>query len=107
MKRSALSLALLAAASILSISFSTSASAQPGPMREPGTGPVVEACQADIAALCEGREHVSAAGQRGGVRMCLEANKAKVSEACRKALDSTGPGSRGRGAGGRGMNPNP
>lgn len=50
-------------------------------------GPVAAACKDDIAAHCAGMQH----GQ-GGVRACLEANKTKVSEACKAALDSTGPG---------------
>lgn len=91
----------LATLGVLGVVFAgTAAFAQRG---EPGTGPVVQACQQDIATFCEGREHVSADGQRGGVRACLTQNRAKVSKACATALDSTGPG-RGRGQGmGMGM----
>lgn len=55
----------------------------------PGIGPVAAACQQDIGKLCTGKEH----GQ-GGVRACLESNKAKVSAACANALDTAGPGRR-------------
>jgi hypothetical protein len=50
-------------------------------------GPVATACKDDIPKLCAGKEH----GQ-GEVRACIEANKDKVSAACKAALDSTGPG---------------
>lgn len=50
-------------------------------------GPVATACKDDIPKLCAGKEH----GQ-GDVRACLEANKDKVSAACKAALDTTGPG---------------
>jgi hypothetical protein len=61
------------------------ASAQPGP--------VATACKSDIAKLCAGKTH------DGAVRACLEKNYAKVSTACKDALDSTG--------GGRGLGPRP
>jgi hypothetical protein len=61
-----------------------------------GQGPVARACGAEIANLCAGKEHGG-----GAVRSCLSANRAKLSEGCRVALDNTGPG-RGRGQG-RGM----
>lgn len=50
-------------------------------------GPVATACKDDIPKYCAGKEH----GQ-GDVRACLEANKEKVSAACKTALDTTGPG---------------
>jgi len=50
-------------------------------------GPVATACKDDIPKFCAGKEH----GQ-GEIRACLEANKDKVSVACKTALDSTGPG---------------
>ncbi|MEQ1715359.1 MAG: cysteine rich repeat-containing protein [Hyphomicrobium sp.] len=50
-------------------------------------GPVATACKDDISKHCAGKEH----GQ-GEVRACLEANKDKVSAACKTALDTTGPG---------------
>ena len=63
-----------------------------------GQGPVAAACGDDIAKFCAGKEHGG-----GVVRGCLEANKDKVSEACKTALNSTGPGrGRGRGMGGMG-----
>jgi len=49
-------------------------------------GPVATACKDDIPKFCAGNEH----GQ-GAVRACLEANKEKVSAACRTALETTGP----------------
>lgn len=55
----------------------------------PGTGPVAQFCQTDIEKLCQGKVHGG-----GEVRDCLEANKAKVSAECAKALDSTGFGRR-------------
>ena len=60
-----------------------------------GTGPVAQNCQAEIQEYCAGLEH----GQ-GRVRQCLESNKDNVSEQCRVALETTGPGRRfGGGAG--------
>jgi len=56
---------------------------------EPGTGPVAAACQQDIEKLCANTTH-----ERGAARDCLEKNKAKVSAACAKALDTTGGGRR-------------
>ncbi len=50
-------------------------------------GPVATACKDDIPKLCAGNEH----GQ-GNVRACLEANKDKVSAACKTALETTGGG---------------
>ena len=71
-------------------------------MGQPGAGPVVRSCQAEIARYCEGVQHITPQGPRGGVRTCLMNNRAKLSPACRAALTSTGPGSRrgmGRGDG--------
>ena len=68
------------------VAFASSASAQ---RPEPGSGPVAAACQDDILKLCPGVEH-----GRGAVRACLETNKAKVSQACVSALESTGGGPR-------------
>lgn len=51
------------------------------------SGPVAIACKNDIPQHCSGKEH----GQ-GKVRACLEANKDKVSTACREALETTGGG---------------
>lgn len=50
-------------------------------------GPVATACKDDIPKFCAGKEHA-----RGEVRACLEANKDKVSAACKTALGTTGPG---------------
>ena len=58
------------------------------------SGPVGTACEGDIAALCAGKAH------GGDVRACLQANYAKVSAACKTALDNTG-GGRGPGLGPR------
>lgn len=59
------------------------------------SGRVATACKDDIAKLCAGKSHVNRE-----VRTCLEANKAKVSAACKTALETTG---RGKGMGGPGM----
>lgn len=58
---------------------------------QPGSGPVAAACVDDIAKFCAEESH----GNRG-VRTCLESHRDKVSDACRTALDTTGPG-RGQG----------
>lgn len=50
-------------------------------------GPVATACREDIAQYCADKQH----GQ-GNVRACLEANRDKLSKACKAALDRTGPG---------------
>lgn len=86
---------LIAPITAMSLVIASAAWAQgPGPRMgqgrmEPGTGPVAEHCQEEIVQLCEGLEH----GGRA-IRTCLEKNKAKVSAACKNALDSTGPGRR-------------
>ena len=51
------------------------------------TGPVGTVCSKDIAKFCKGLRHGSME-----VRACLEANRAKISAACRRALDTTGGG---------------
>ena len=62
------------------------------------TGPVMEACNDDIANYCADKVHGN-----GEIRDCLEENRDKVSDACKTALDTTG-GGRGRGLGqGRGQ----
>ena len=50
-------------------------------------GPVAAACTEDIQKFCADKQHV-----QGQVRACLEANKDKVSDDCKTALDTTGPG---------------
>ncbi len=67
------------AASIAAVALATGAFAQ--------QGPVATACQEEMAKFCAGKQH----GQ-GEMRACLEANKDKASEACKTALDTTGPG---------------
>lgn len=47
-------------------------------------GPVHTACKDDIAKLC-----ADAPRKHGKTRDCLEANKDKVSPACKSALEST------------------
>jgi hypothetical protein len=69
----------IAVATLASLSLTCIASAQ--------GGPVATACKDDIPKLCAGKEHGQAE-----VRACLEANKDKVSAACKTALDTTGPG---------------
>jgi len=56
---------------------------------QPGMGPVAEKCNDDMAKFCTGKEHGS-----GALRDCLEANIAKVSDACKTALNTTGGGRR-------------
>jgi Cysteine rich repeat len=70
----------IATALALSTAFATGALAQ--------NGPVATACSGDIPKFCAGKEH----GQ-GEVRGCLEANKDKVSAACKTALETTRGGS--------------
>jgi len=60
---------------------------------QPGQGPVVSACADDIAKLCAGKTH-----ENREIRNCLEENKAKVTAACKTALDTTG-GGQGKGQG--------
>ncbi len=50
-------------------------------------GPVAMSCKGDIAKYCADKEH-----GKGEVRACLEAAKDKVTEECKTALDTTGPG---------------
>jgi hypothetical protein len=52
------------------------------------TGPVAKACATDIQKICPNLGH------NGQTRSCLEANRDKVSAACRHALDTTGGGRR-------------
>lgn len=90
--------------SILAAAFALAASpvfAQGMGFGQPGTGPVVRSCQAEIARYCAGVQHITPQGARGGVRACLASHRASLSPACRRAMDTTGPGS-GRGMG-RGM----
>ncbi len=62
-----------------------------GAFAQQGTGPVASACAGDIPKYCAGKSH-----QNREVRTCLEANKGKVSAACKTALDTTG-GGKGKG----------
>lgn len=50
-------------------------------------GPAEQSCEAELTKHCADKPH-----QRGEARACLEANRDKLSEACRHALDTTGPG---------------
>lgn len=63
-------------------------------------GPVATACKDDIALNCAGKRH-----QNREVRNCLEANKSKVSDACKIGLGSTGLGEGMGGMGGQGKWP--
>lgn len=56
-------------------------------------GPVATNCKAEIAKFCADKKH-----GRGEVRACLDARKEELSDACKKALETTGPG-RGKGQG--------
>jgi hypothetical protein len=53
------------------------------------------ACKEDIAKYCADKEH-----GKGEVRACLEAARDKVTDECKTALDTTGPG-KGTGQGPR------
>ena len=81
-------IAVLSTVGVLAVTAPVSAIAQGA-----GTGPVGTQCKADIAKFCKGMGHGSMEA-----RLCLEANRNKVSAACRRALDTTG--------GGRGMGRN-
>ncbi len=50
-------------------------------------GPVATPCKADTATFCADKPHGS-----GQVRACLDANKDKVSAACKAALEGHAPG---------------
>lgn len=54
---------------------------------------MASACNDDIAKLCAGKTH-----ENREARTCIEANKDKVSAACKTALETTG-GGQGKGAG--------
>jgi hypothetical protein len=79
----------MAIAAGLAIAASASAFAQ--------NGPVATACKDEIVLHCAGNRH-----QNREVRNCLEANKSKVSDACKIALGSTGPRKGMGGMGGQG-----
>jgi hypothetical protein len=71
--------AMMIVASVASPSLSV---AQPA-----GLGPVGGICSSDIQKFCRELRH-----GRGEIRSCLERNRARVSPACRRALDTTGGG---------------
>lgn len=50
------------------------------------SGPVASSCGTDIAQFCADKSH------NGEVRACLAQHHTQLSETCRAALDSTGPG---------------
>lgn len=52
-----------------------------------GNGPVMTKCKTDIEKYCADKKHV-----KGEVRSCLEEKKAELTEECKMALESTGPG---------------
>jgi hypothetical protein len=74
MKTRTISLAALTAVAFVSTAFAQQ-------------GPVAMSCKDDIAKYCADKEH-----GKGEVRACLEANKNKVTDQCKAALDTTGPG---------------
>jgi hypothetical protein len=55
------------------------------------SGPVATTCKDDISQYCVGKKHGPPEDE---VRVCLEANKDKVSVACKQALETTGGGRR-------------
>jgi hypothetical protein len=79
----AIAFAIFAATSWTSL-VGSSALAQGGGV---GTGPVGTICDKDIKTYCSDLKHGA-----GAVRSCLEENRAKVSQDCRTALDTTGGG---------------
>jgi hypothetical protein len=72
---------VLIGAALALASMSGLAHAQPGP------GPVSRNCTKDLAKYCAGKSH-----QNREARACLQANKRKLSAACKSALDTTGGG---------------
>jgi len=68
------------------IAASAAASAEP-------TGIVAETCKGEIEKFCSDKTHGF-----GEVRLCLETKRSEVSDACKKALDTTGRG-QGKGLG--------
>lgn len=56
-------------------------------------GVVAISCKAEIEKHCADKEHGS-----GDVRACLNSKKEQLSEACKQALETTGPG-KGKGQG--------
>lgn len=58
-------------------------------------GPVAQSCAAELTKYCSDKPHV-----KGEARACLDANRDKLSEGCRHALDTTGPGRGGGGGAG-------
>lgn len=85
-------ISICAAVALTAIASATVASAQ--------SGPVGAACANELKQYCPGKAHGSGEG-----RMCLDANKAKASAACKRALETTG-GGQGMGQGmGQGRGP--
>jgi hypothetical protein len=68
--------------------------AQEEPLQGAGKGPVIKECREDIEKFCSDKDH----GQ-GDVRECLIRHKVKVSEKCKKALETTGFKMGGKGKG--------
>lgn len=60
-------------------------------LAQQGPGPVARDCADDLTKYCAAKSH-----QNREARACLEANKSKVSAACKTALDTTG-GGKGKG----------
>ena len=57
-----------------------------GPDRGRGTGPVATLCMKEINKFCPEVEHAF-----GQVRICLNAHRGELGEACTTALENTGP----------------
>jgi hypothetical protein len=70
----------------------------PAHAQRAGSGPVGQSCADDLAAYCAGVPHGAMRA-----RNCLEENRARLSAACRRALDNTG-GGRGFGRNRQGSN---
>lgn len=81
MKRS--NLVIMAALSFLGVQMS----------QAEDLGVVATSCKAEIEKYCADKEHGS-----GDVRACLNSKKEQLSDACKQALETTGPG-KGKGQG--------
>lgn len=73
--------------SVIAVSGMVMMASAPAEAQRAGTGPVGRYCAKEIAAHCAGVAHGSMQA-----RNCLEANRSRLSSACRQALDTTGGG---------------
>jgi hypothetical protein len=92
MRRALMPAAVLGAALLMAAPAGAQGMGQGGGMGM-GTGPVGKMCANELTKYCAGVPHGA-----GKARACLDANRDKVSDNCRWALDNTGAG-RGMGRG--------